>query len=94
MCRLCEGDHGFHINQGIHYGYPTCCIRAFLHRLSMGEAELEADNAAYHDHAPWYGTGYIPCSVCREAAAIDFDKFVAERIAPRRLEGVPFPNGR
>ena len=38
---------------GEHFGYPECCIKAFL-------------TGDYSEYNPYNGTGYRPCESCEE----------------------------
>jgi len=77
------------VEQGMHYGYPACCIVAFVDRCRRRSTPAWV---LCVDH-PWDGTGFVPCADCRPIAAADFSKFVAENIAPMRSHPHPFPHG-
>jgi hypothetical protein len=68
---------------GNHFGFPECCVTAFATDFCNTTRNL-------YPEGPWMGTGFIPCACCAESA-LDFDKFVAERITPNRLCPTPFP---
>jgi hypothetical protein len=70
---------------GQHYGYPRCCVDAFL----SDTCQVTKDR--YPD-APWDGTGFIPCPCCAERAIEDFDAFVATTITPARRTEASFPD--
>lgn len=70
---------------GALYGFPSCCVDAFC-------ASYCRETLMRHPNGPWMGTGYMPCSSCAPKAAQDFDRFVAERIAPKRICPLPFPS--
>jgi hypothetical protein len=74
-----ERQHHWFTN-GLHYGYPMCCIKNFL-RMNFP-----------HEEGPWIGTGYIACPKCAPEARKNFKKFVAEHITPNRKEPRPFPH--
>lgn len=71
---------------GRHAGFPTCCIQAFSRNCCEDTKDL-------YPSGPWMGTGFVPCLECAAEAAQNFEKFVATRITPRRLNRKPFPQG-
>jgi len=70
---------------GRHFGYPQCCVDAFL----ADTCQMTKDR--YPD-APWDGTGFIPCPCCAEQALKDFVSFVASVITPARRTAACFPD--
>jgi hypothetical protein len=69
---------------GSYLGFPECCVAAF-------STDFCATTKNLYPEGPWMGTGFIPCACCAEEA-LNFDKFVAERITPNRLCASPFPD--
>lgn len=69
---------------GSYLGFPECCVTAF-------STDFCATTKNLYPEGPWMGTGFIPCAGCAEEA-LNFDKFVAERITPNRLCATPFPD--
>lgn len=70
---------------GALYGFPSCCVNEFCTSYCM-------DTRNQYPDGPWMGTGYMPCISCAPTAAQDFDKFVAEHIATKRICPLPFPS--
>ena len=64
-------------NSGVHFGYPKCCIDAFL------------DEDYTYDKTIFTGTGYVPCNKCNKRT---WYKLV-EDINKNRKHPLPFPNG-
>lgn len=73
------------------YGYPDCCVEAFIDKDQWSLDELVRDHIAHTMGRPWNGTGFVPCSACRAQAAADFAAFVANVITPNRAAISPFP---
>jgi hypothetical protein len=69
---------------GKEYGYPACCIDAFT-------TDGCADTEEQFPEGPWYGTGYVPCVQCAPKCLADFQKFINENIAPKRIFPFAFP---
>jgi len=67
-------------NTGRHFGFPDCCIQAFLDMCSGKRGDLP--------RTEFDGTGYRPCDSC---AKKDLSKLVSE-INSRRLHPNPFPD--
>lgn len=68
---------------GVYLGYPICCVFSFCDTLSE-------DTRDKYPNGPWVGTGFIPCVNCAPHA-LDFERFVKDKIEPQRLSSVPFP---
>ena len=65
---------------GRYYGYPSCCVEAFIGRRVKAP---EGD---------WSGTGYIPCERCiTKIGRRGFETFVKFAIRPVRRCKHPFP---
>jgi hypothetical protein len=65
-------------------GYPQCCIDAF-------NRDENHDTIAAFPNGPWIGSGFIPCLQCASKAALNFGRFVDEKITPNRKCPAPFP---
>lgn len=72
------------VDMGIYYGYPMCCIGAFIDRM------MDFKDNGYSKTAPrkFHGTGYIPCAVCNNKSE---DELLAT-IARNRRCRKPFPH--
>ncbi len=68
----------YHV-MGKYYGYPDCCIEAFL----RGDHHLEEEIVAY-------GTGYVPCKTC---ASTKTEEQLASEINNHRMCTIKYPNG-
>jgi hypothetical protein len=69
---------------GAIYGFPACCVQAFC------SSHCSETRVQYPD-GPWMGTGFVPCITCAPAA-LDFDRFIAEKVAPARICPSQFPS--
>lgn len=61
---------------GLFYGYPLCCIKEFAggEHIGIGNFVL-------------IGTGYVPCSKCRNKTAEELIKVISKN----RSDPLPFP---
>lgn len=65
-------------NYGKHFGYPECCVEAFL----------EGSGARYLPETLWFlGTGFIACIKC----ATREEKELKAEIIRNRQCSIPFP---
>lgn len=71
---------------GKHFGFPECCIAEFAKNFCQ-------TTKARYPRGPWVGSGFIPCARCAEVA-LDFAKFLVERIVPNRQCVLPFGTAR
>ena len=63
-------------NTGVHFGFPECCIEAFL------EEDYDFPPTSFD------GTGYRPCKLCSEKEPEELIKYInANRKHPK-----PFPD--
>lgn len=69
------------VEWGIYFGFPQCCIDAFVTLSHMVDPDLE--------NRPLIGTGFICCPVC--AATKTSDQLTAE-INSQRVCTKPFPD--
>lgn len=72
---------------GVWYGFPTCCADAFSSNCCWETKEV-------FPQGPWTGTGFIPCLTCARLIGLNqlnFERFVQQRIAPKRIDPSPFP---
>ena len=63
-------------NTGVHFGFPSCCIKAFL-----------TEGYKFED-TRFLGTGYRPCNTCNKK---HYDDLV-EYINLNRKHPTPFPD--
>lgn len=69
---------------GREYGYPECCIEAFVMMAGVKDASDERRRAGEH-------TGFIPCQA--HALEVLAGKPLASLILPTRTVNKPFPRG-
>lgn len=89
-------EEQYWIEVGRGFGYPECCVNFFCDSVVP---HIAMTNLPYYGTSeavmkePWYGTGFVPCPVCRIAMNLDPEHYIAEIIAPRRLRDYkPFPD--
>lgn len=75
------------IELGRYFGYPDCCIEAFLDRLYTPGDVLEDSNKVNNK---MHGTGYVPCPDCYEKSKEE----LISTIKANRICKEPFPKGR
>lgn len=75
---------------GQYYGYPTCCIDAFIEDMQYLENTGKAPVRARADKYPWTGTGFIPCNEHAESIMQHWDETMQE-ILKSRVCVYPFP---
>jgi hypothetical protein len=68
---------------GKYYGYPDCCIRAFLTKQHLKNTFGEHGKNTFGDH------GFIPCAKC--AAKIQRGETTLENLIQNRECETPFP---
>jgi hypothetical protein len=71
--------HAYWYNTGKHFGFPDCCIKAFIE-----------DNLPETNSSVFSGTGYRPCENCSK---IEPDELIVS-INKRRSHPYPFPDSR
>lgn len=64
--------------RGRYYGYPDCCIQAFLELEHLSDPEPRKLD----------GTGYVPCKDCNAKSEED----LKHMIQSKRKALMPFPN--
>lgn len=62
-------------NHGIHFGYPECCIEAFINKR---------DNLA--EHSFFTGSGFRPCKTCATKEPSELIKIINKN----RKDPIPF----
>lgn len=65
--------------QGKYFGYPRCCIEAFLREEQC------------HDSV-FYGTGFLPCKKCNKRDPFEIVEIInTNRVCPEKFELVVVP---
>ena len=62
---------------GLVFGYPECCVEAFLELRHLGEPERK-----------FHGTGFVPCETCDREKSVEQ---LRSEIDAARLHSDPFP---
>jgi len=77
------------IYQGLHYGYPICCITYFIKNCVGGRAREVISKRKYIKEID--SKGYIPCCAChcKLVSGVNIHKLLLYR-----KHSKPFPNGR
>ena len=68
---------------GTFYGYPQCCIDAFLTR------DCATNHVERPEELPFHGSGFIPCKTCFTTKS---PEQLEREIAERRQCSTPFPD--
>ena len=63
MCKECLSPDADIADAGEYYGYPDCCIMAFMKDIIYMYAGMGFPHRNREDGSPWDGTGFIPCDV-------------------------------
>jgi len=102
MCRLCDipdpdgeitSDYSWK-ELGQEYGYPECCINAFIKRgnfinEAVGlENMIERAEESLHENQKGYIHGFIPCPSC----AAKFPPGTENQLIKNRTYPKPYPN--
>lgn len=69
---------------GEHYGYPSCCIDAFIERR---KANIDWKYKGYNEPKFYIGTGFVPCLSC----SLKDPKELIQHIKSHRKERLEFP---
>lgn len=73
---------------GIHFGYPKCCINAFI---SRNEDRDNCKRPSRIQSLASNRSGFIPCSYC-SWKVISKQCKLSDLISPYRYERIDFPN--
>lgn len=84
-------DASYFFSQGVYFGYPTCCIHAFIKRAQV---IFETQQPSPYPDGPWLDTGFLPCDDCQKMIlARGLDRYVRFVIVEHRHCEIEFPKG-
>ena len=70
---------------GVTYGYPPCCIKAFVYRISN---QISDSQKGYITQKELKETGFIPCKECSQKPV----SVLVDYINEHRIEKSVFPD--